>query len=164
MTTSRRAVLGGLAGLGLAGRVPLALAGEVDGASAAAAVLVDLPVGERFAGSWVLLDAYPPVKGGLTLVIAEGASGPPLRVDAVLRGDPPKAPVVGEALELFTMDGGGGVAWQSDSLLAALHVLLDRLEARLPGSGLRAFLTTHDRRVAAFPSFMGRAASELAPS
>ncbi len=162
MTTTRRTVLGSLAALGLAGRVPVAEADEPAARSARQA-LRGLVVGERIVGDWILLDAYPPVNGGMSLVIARGREGSPLRVDVVRRGTPAKAPVLTEDLELFTMDAGGGTAWIDDSLLIVLDALGARLQASLPGSGLLAHLLTHTQRVARFPRFMGRAARELAP-
>ena len=163
MKTSRRTVLGGLAGWGLVVRAPLAWASD-DGGDALRSVLRQSPVGERLAGGWVLVEAYPPLRGGATLVLGRPSGGEWIRVDVVRRGDPVKAPVSTPDLELFTMDGGGGVRWVEDGLLAALEVLGERLQAQVRASGLLSHLLTHDVRVARFPGFMGRAARELRPT
>jgi len=162
MSTSRRDLLSGLAALGLAGRVPLAQASG-DAADAMRFALRGLPVGERFVDDWVLLDAYPPIKGGMTLVVGRGRVGRPLRVDVARRGDPVLAPVYTELLELFTMDGGGGEARISKQVYVALHALAEQLDAAMPRSGLIRHLMTHRDRVQRYPRFMSRAASELAP-
>lgn len=162
MTTSRREVLGALAALGLAGRVPLAQASG-EGADALRVALAGLPIGERFVDDWVLLDAYPPVKGGLTLVIGRGTQGRPLRVDVVRRGDPVLAAVSTDSLELFTMDGGEGVGHTTEAVYVALEALADGLEAGLARSGLGRHLLTHAERLRRYPRFMSRAACELSP-
>lgn len=162
MATSRRELLGALTALGLAGRVPLAHA-HGEAAEAMRHVMRGLPVGERFIDDWVLLDAYPPIKGGLTLVIGRGTRGRPLRVDVVRRGDPALAPVVTEHLEFFTMDGGGGEGIIAKDVYVALRALAEEIDAALPRSGLLRHLLTHEERLARHPRFMGRAAAELAP-
>lgn len=167
MKSTRRGFLRGLG---------LTLGGMLSGAPAARAaaptpeevllwrMIRGLSVGDPFFGHWVLADAYPPVAGGVTLVIAEGREGAAVRVDVVARGEPALAPAMTQHLELFTMDGGGGVRDMPDDLMEALAALAEHLEDNEAQYGLAGRLLTHKERLERYPEFMLRAARELAPS
>lgn len=128
------------------------------------AMLSGVEVGAPFYGDWYLVDAYPPMAGGVTLVIAKGTKGDPLRVDVCRRAEPPKAPAYTAHLELFTMDGGGGVKLIPDDLIDALQALAEQLEDNDAQFALSRKLLTHGERVDRFHDFMMRAAKELAPT
>lgn len=128
------------------------------------AMLRGLPVGEPFHGEWVLIDAYPPLAGGVSLVIGKGVHGKPVRVDVCRRAAVPRAPAYTDHLELFTMDGGGGIKLMPGELVEALQALADRLEDNEAQGRLATRLLTHAERVEKYPEFMARASSELQPS
>lgn len=125
-------------------------------------ILEGIDVGAPFHEDWVLLDAYPPMAGGVPLVISQGA-GDPLRVDVVRRSDPVRAPAATAHLELYAMDGGGGVKLMSDALVDAMQALAAKLQDNVAQHRLAARLLTHGERIRRYPGFMERAAAELAP-
>jgi hypothetical protein len=127
-------------------------------------MLQGLSVGEPFYGEWVLMDAYPPMAGGVTLVIGQGLDGKPVRVDVCRRAAVPRAPAFTDHLELFTMDGGGGVKLMEAELVQALQALADHLEDNEAQGRLATRLLTHAERVASYPEFMARASAELQPT
>lgn len=126
-------------------------------------MLEGVPIGEPFWGAWVLVDAYPPIAGGLTLVVAKGVEGRPLRVDVVRRAEPPRAAAYTDHLELYTMDGGGGVRVMPHDLVEALQHLALLLHDNQAQHQLALRLLTHPERVARYPQLMEKAATELAP-
>lgn len=121
-------------------------------------------VGEPFWRDWYLLDAYPPMAGGVTLVIAKGTDGDPLRVDVVRRSATPRAPAYTDHLELYTMDGGGGVKHMDDELMDALQALAEHLADNEAQYRLADKLLTHEERRERYTAFMDRASTELAPT
>jgi hypothetical protein len=127
-------------------------------------MLDGIDVGAPFHESWLLLDAYPPMAGGVTLVIADGKTGEPVRVDVCRRSGVPRAPAYTDHLELYTMDGGGGVKVLEKDMIRALQALADQLEDNEAQGRLAERLLTHPERVARFPEFMSRASQELAPT
>lgn len=171
MATTRRGFLEGMvatAGLGLLTRPRTAFAGLPEGMTADERYLwrmiYGIDLGEPFHADWYLLDAYPPVGGGVTLVVSKGREGKPLRVDVVRRDDPPRAPAYTDHLELFTMDGGGGVKLLPHDMIDALQALAERLEDNEAQHALASKLLTHRERIQRYPTFMERAATELAPT
>lgn len=170
MGTTRRSFLGTLgatATVGLLTRARVATAAEPFALSAEEAWLwrmIDgVPVGEAFFDDWYLLDAYPPVAGGASLVVAKGLDGKPLRIDVVRRGDPVRAPAATDHLELYAMDGGEGVRLLPKDLMVAMNELAVLLADNDAQGKLASKLLTHQERVAQYPEFMARAAAELAP-
>ncbi|MCB9682805.1 MAG: hypothetical protein H6733_15165 [Alphaproteobacteria bacterium] len=170
-TVDRRSFLGGVAALsslGLLSGSGVAWAAQ-PGADASLGELLlrrmlrGVAMGEPFYGDWVLVEAYPPMAGGVVLVVAKGTSGDPIRVDVVRRDDPTRAPAFTEHLELFVMDGGGGVRKMPHDLVEALQALASRLEDNEAQGKLSGFLLTHTERTARYPKFMDRASTDLAP-
>jgi hypothetical protein len=127
-------------------------------------MLGGVEVGAPFHAKWYLLDAYPPVAGGVTLVIAKGDDGKPLRVDVVRRDGEPRAAAYTDHLELYTMDAGGGVRHMDPGLVEALQALAEVLQDNEAQWRLADSLLTHKERIARYPEFMARASKELAPS
>lgn len=125
-------------------------------------MLGGIQVGEPFFEDWDLIDAYPPRAGGVVLVISQGKSDP-IRVDVVRRGNPTRAPAYTQHLELFVMDGGGGVREMPIDLIRALEVLADELQDNEAQYYLAEGLLTHRERLSQYADFMGRAAKELTP-
>lgn len=121
-----------------------------------------IAIGEAFYGEWVLLDAYPPIAGGVTLLVARG-DGAPIRVDLCRRAEEVRAPAFTRFLELYIMDGGGGVGHVPEDMIEALQALAERLQDNESQWRLAERLLTHPERVARYPEFMARAAKELQP-
>lgn len=128
-----------------------------------ARMLRDIPLGEPFYDDWYLLDAYPPAAGGITVVVAKGMNGEPMRVDIVRREDPVRAPAATDHLELYVMDGGKGIRVLPHDLRRALRVLADRLADDEAQARLADQLLTHSQRLSHYEDFMERAAGELQP-
>ena len=127
-------------------------------------MLGGIELGVPFHGDWILDDAFPPMAGGVSLVVSHPELPGALRVDICRRDEPVRAPAFTESLELFIMDGGGGVKWVPDELMLALQALADQLQDNSAQWMLSRQLLTHRERVQQFPDFMGRAASELTPT
>ena len=169
VTPTRRQILGGLAAAGLLAGAPAHAGSALQHAPLGAdtnylaRMLAGLTVGEPFYGDWVLVDAYPPIAGGVTLVIARGTTGQPLRVDVVRRAESVRAPAATDFLELYTMDGGGGVRVLPDDLMDALVALADHLEDNEAQGRLASRLLTHSERRKRFPAYMDRAATDVSP-
>lgn len=171
MDRNRRDVLGmmaGLAGAGILTRpVPAGAAVPVFRSKSELwlwRMLRGVPIGEPFFGEWVVMDAYPPLAGGMTIVIGDGLEGAPLRIDVVRRGKEVRAPAYTEYLELYAMDGGGGVTLQPEARIDALQALATQLQDNEAQWLLSEKLLTHTQRLHRYPEFMSRAAAELAPT
>ncbi|MCB9666091.1 MAG: twin-arginine translocation signal domain-containing protein [Alphaproteobacteria bacterium] len=159
--------LGAAAGVGLLAPLDLAHAGSMVSASADEAylrrILRGLDVGAPFFADWHLVEAYPPMAGGVVLVLAQGTEATPVRVDVVRRAEPVRAPAATDHLELYAMDGGGGVRVMPEDLVEAMQALADHLEDNAAQGHLATRLLTHGERLRRYPAFMERAACELAP-
>lgn len=126
-------------------------------------MLEGVRLGEPFYEDWYIIDAYPPVAGGVTLTVARGPRGEPLRVDVVRRDGEPRAPAYTRFLELYTMDAGGGTKHMDPELVRALQALADRLQDNEAQWMLADSLMSHQDRLERYPAFMKRASKELTP-
>ena len=126
-------------------------------------LLNGIGTGKPFSDDWQITNIYGPVAGGLTLVLQDGDSQRPLRVDLCLQGDETRAPVSTRYLELFVMDGGGGEGCIDESLFKALEVLGQTIRRNESDVRLLEGILTFDERWDLYPDFMACAASELEP-
>jgi hypothetical protein len=145
-----------LAGAGIAfGRAPR---------SPSAGILREVGLVRPFSGDWRVTAVYGPIAGGITLTIRNGPEGRSVRVDISRRDVEVKAPAFTKHLELFVMDGGGGVREMPDDLMVALGDLASILEDSEDDPRVLKGLMTFSERLERYPEFMARAACELEPT
>ena len=170
-STTRRGFLGSTmkAALGVAAfsGVSLAGAGLAFGRAPRTpdeGILREVSLVRPFSDGWRVTAVYGPIAGGITLTLRNGLEGRPVRVDISRRDREVKAPAFTKHLELFVMDGGGGVRDMPDDLMMALGDLASILEDSEDDPRVLVGLLTFSERLAQYPEFMARAACELEPT
>ena len=170
-STTRRRFLGttvkaaiGMAALGGASLASTGIAFGRAPRTPSEGLLREVALVAPFSHAWHVTAVYGPIAGGITLTIRNGADGRPVRVDISRRDVEVKAPAFSKHLELFVMDGGGGVRDMPEDLMEALGDLASILEDSENDARVLKGLMTFSERLEHYPEFMARAACELEPT